>query len=310
MKFLIVGPGAMGCLFASRLGMAGYDVTLLDYNRERAEKISRQGIIVEDVTGEYTVRIPVVVGEPRSRPDYTLICVKAMKTREAGGEIAPWLPKKSMIATLQNGIGNIETLTEIFGKERVVGGGTSEGSTALGWGRIRHAGRGSTIFGPEDGRGASPANLVSAFNKAGFKAESTADVEGIIWGKLIINAGINALTAITRLKNGRLPDLERARLVMEEAVREAAAVAEAKKIRIPYQDPFSRVLDVCCDTSGNTSSTLQDVLNKKATEVDYINGAIVREGEALEIPTPTNRVLTSMVLAIQEGYMNNQGSRD
>jgi len=305
MQFLIVGPGAMGCLFASRLGMAGYDVTLLDYNRERAEKISRQGIIVEGVTGEYTVNVPVTVEETGSQPDYVLICVKAIKTREAGEEIAPWLPKKSMIATLQNGIGNIETLTGIFGKERVVGGVTSEGSTVLGWGRIRHAGRGSTIFGPKDYRGARLENLVSAFNKAGFKAESTADVEGLIWGKLIINAGINALTAITRLKNGRLPDLEVACLVMEEAVREAAAVAEAKKIRLPYQDPFRRVLDVCHDTAGNTSSMLQDVFNKKATEVDYINGAIVREGDVFGIPTPTNRVLTSMVQAIQESYINN-----
>jgi len=302
MNFLIVGPGAMGCLFASRLCMAGYDVTLLDYNRKRAEKISRQGIMVEGVTGEYTVNVPVAVRETGFQPDYVLICVKAIKTREAGEEIAPWLPKKSIVATLQNGIGNIETLTEIFGKGRVVGGITSEGSTLLGWGRIRHAGRGPTIFGPEDSRRARLANLVSAFNKAGFKAESTVDVEGLIWGKLIINSGINALTAITRLKNGRLLDLEGARLVIKEAVREAAAVAKAKKIGLPYPDPFKRVLDVCRDTAGNTSSMLQDVLNKKVTEVDYINGAIVREGDALGIPTPTNRILTSMVQAIQEGY--------
>jgi len=302
MNFLIVGPGAMGCLFASRLYMAGYGVTLLDYKRERAEQISRQGIIVEGVTGEYTVNVPVAVGETGSQPDYVLICVKAIKTREAGEEIAPWLPKKSIIVTLQNGIGNMETLTEIFEKERVVGGITSEGATVLGWGRIRHAGRGPTVFGPEDNPGARLANLVSAFNKAGFKAKSTVDVESLIWGKLIINAGINALTAITRLKNGRLPDIESARLVIKEAVIEAAAVAEAKKIGLPYPDPFRRVLDVCRDTAENTSSMLQDVLNKKATEVDYINGAVVREGDVLGILTPTNRVLTSMVRAIQESY--------
>ena len=302
MNFLIVGPGAMGCLFASRLCMAGYGVTLLDYKRERAEQISRQGIIVEGVTGEYTVNVPVAVGETGSQPDYVLICVKAIKTREAGEEIAPWLPKKSIIVTLQNGIGNMETLTEIFEKERVVGGITSEGATVLGWGRIRHAGRGPTVFGPEDNPGARLANLVSAFNKAGFKAKSTVDVESLIWGKLIINAGINALTAITRLKNGRLPDIESARLVIKEAVIEAAAVAEAKKIGLPYPDPFRRVLDVCRDTAENTSSMLQDVLNKKATEVDYINGAVVREGDVLGILTPTNRVLTSMVRAIQESY--------
>ena len=304
MNFLIVGPGAMGCLFASRLSKAGYDVILLDYIRERAEKISRQGIIVEGVTGEYAVNVPVVVGEVGPQPDYALICVKAVKTREAGESIEPWLPRKTVVATLQNGIGNIETLMEIFGKERVLGGVTAEGATVLGWGKIRHAGRGSTIFGPDGGPESPSEILVSAFNKAGFKTESTADVEGLIWGKLIINVGINALTAITRLKNGRLPELQGARLVMEEAVKEAAVVAKAKKIQIPYHDPLDRVLGVCRDTAGNISSMLQDVLNKKVTEVDFINGAIVREGEALGISTPINHILTSMVQAIQESYIN------
>jgi len=302
MQFLIVGPGAMGCLFASRLSRAGYDVTLLDYIKERAEKINQQGIMVEGVTGEYTVNVPVVVGETGSQPDYVLICVKAIKTREASEAIEPWLPRKSVVVTLQNGIGNIETLTEIFGKERVLGGVTAEGATVLGWGKIRHAGRGSTIFGPEGSPERPSKRLVSAFNKAGFKTESTANVEGLIWGKLIINVGINALTAITRLKNGRLPELKGTRSVMEEAVKEAVAVANAKKIQFPYHDPLGRVMDVCRDTAGNISSMLQDVLNKKVTEVDFINGAIVREGEALGISTPINRILTSLVQAIQESY--------
>jgi 2-dehydropantoate 2-reductase len=302
MHFLIVGPGAMGCLFASRLSRAGYDVTLLDYIRERAEKISRQGIMVEGVTGKYTVNVPVVVGEAGPHPDYAMICVKAINTKEAGEAIEPWLHPKTVVATLQNGIGNIETLTEIFGKERVLGGVTSEGATVLGWGKIRHSGQGPTIFGPEGGPESPLERLVSAFNKAGFKTESTANVEGLIWGKLIINAGINALTAITRLNNGRLPGLKGARLVMEEAIKEAVDVAKAKKIQIPYHDPLGRVLGVCHDTAGNISSMLQDVLNKKVTEVDFINGAIVREGEALGIPTPVNRILTSLVQAIQESY--------
>jgi len=302
MHFLIVGPGAMGCLFAARLSKAGYDVTLLDYIRERAEKISRQGIMVEGVTGEYTVNVPTIVGKIGSKPDYTLICVKAIKTREVGETIGSWLPQQTVVATLQNGIGNIETLMEIFGKERVLGGVTAEGATVLGWGRIRHAGQGSTIFGPEGGPESPSKKLISAFNKAGFKTGSTDNVEGLIWGKLIVNVGINALTAITGLKNGRLPELKGTRLVMEEAVKEAVAVAKAKNIRLPYEDPLGRVMDVCRDTAGNIASMLQDVLNKKVTEVDFINGAIVREGEILGISTPVNRVLTSLVQTIQETH--------
>ena len=200
MRFLIVGPGAMGCLFAARLNKAGYDVTLLDYIRERAEKIRRQGIIVEGVTGKYAVKVPIVVGNIPFQPDCTLICVKSIKTREVGETIHPWLSPEVVVATLQNGIGNLETLVEIFGEKRVLGGVTAEGATVLGWGRIRHAGQGSTIIGPKKNRGSILEKLVSAFNRSGFKASSSDNVEELLWGKLIINVGINALTAITGLK--------------------------------------------------------------------------------------------------------------
>jgi 2-dehydropantoate 2-reductase len=302
MHFLIVGPGAMGCLFASRLKRAGYAVTLLDYIRERAEKITRQGIMVEGVTGEYRVEVPVEVGEIGSEPDYVLICVKAIKTMEVGKAIAPWLPPQTSVVTLQNGIGNLEILMDIFGKNRVLGGVTAEGATVLGWGRIRHAGQGSTLFAPKGAPHSPLGPLVAAFNRAGFKTDSADNLETLMWGKLIINVGINALTAITGLKNGRLPELRGTRLVMEEAVKEAVAVAEAKNIRLPYQDPLGRVTEVCRDTAGNIASMLQDILNKKVTEVDFINGAIVKEGEILGISTPVNRTLTLLVQTIQETF--------
>ncbi len=124
----------------------------------------------------------------------------------------------------------------------------------------------------------------------------------LLWGKLIINVGINALTAITRLKNGRLPEIRGARIVLEEAVKEAVAVAKAKNIHLPYPDTLGRVTQVCDATAENIASMLQDVLNQRETEVDAINGAIVREGDALGIPTPVNLTLTSLVHAIQETY--------
>ncbi|MFC1868328.1 ketopantoate reductase family protein [Thermodesulfobacteriota bacterium] len=302
MHFLIVGPGAMGCLFAARLKRAGYDVILLDYIKERAEKINRQGIIVEGVSGEYIANVPTVAGGIPSQPDLVLICVKSIKTEEASKAIEPWLSQKAVVATLQNGVGNLEILEGIFGKERVLGGVTAEGATVLGWGKIRHAGQGTTIIGPEGALNSPCEKLVSAFNKAGFRAGSADNVEELIWGKLIINVGINALTAITGLKNGRLPELKGTRSIMEQAVEEAVAVAKAKNIRLPYTDPFNRVIEVCRDTAGNIASMLQDVLNKKMTEVDFINGAIVQEGEALGIPTPVNNTLTSLVQTIQETY--------
>ena len=299
MNFLVVGPGAMGCLFAARLKKAGHIVKLVDYNPERANHISAHGIRVEGVTGEYEVQVPTVVGRVSEKPDVALICVKANRSRDVGETLATWLPKKTHILTLQNGIGNLEILQEALGDHTVLGGVTAQGATVLGPGHVRHAGEGETVIGPE---GHPVGEIVSAFNRAGFDTRSVRDVNSLIWGKLIVNVGINALTAITRLKNGRLPEIEGTRRVMEEAVGEAVAVAEAKEVNLPYPDPIERVLEVCRATSGNIASMLQDILNQRITEVDFINGAIVREATALGIAAPVNRTLTSLVKAIHGSY--------
>lgn len=302
MRFLVVGPGAMGSLFAACLQKAGFDVTLLDYIEERAKKINAHGIRVEGVTGDYTEKVLTTTGDIPQPPDLVLICVKAYNTREASLNIAPWLKPETGIVTLQNGVGNLEILEEIFGNDRVLGGVTAEGATLLGPGEIRHAGRGETIIGPGGDSGSPAEKMVTAFNQAGFQARSVKHVKDLIWGKLLINVGINALTAITGLKNGRLPEMDGTRLIMEEAVKEAVAVAEAKNINLPYPDPIGRVIEVCRATAGNIASMLQDVLKEKLTEIDFINGAIVREGKNLGIPTPVNFTLTSLVQVIQKTY--------
>ena len=302
MNFLVVGPGAMGCLFAACLKKAGHDVTLFDYKRERADILNNRGITVEGVTGEYRVQVPAVSGKPSQMPDVALICVKANQTRVAAESLESWLGPEAVTLTLQNGLGNLEILEEIFGKDRVLGGVTAEGATLLDLGHIRHAGRGETVIGPEGPLESPVAKIASAFNAAGFNTRSVEDVNNLIWGKLIVNVGINALTAITRLKNGRLPKIEGTREIMEEAVHEAVAVAHAKGLGLPYPDPVKRVLEVCQATAENIASMLQDVLKQRITEVAFINGAIVREAHILGISTPVNRTLTCLVQAIQETY--------
>jgi 2-dehydropantoate 2-reductase len=302
MHFLVVGPGAMGCLFAAGLKRAGYEVTLLDYLPERARQINNRGIVVQGVTGEYNVKVPAVADRISIQPDVVLICVKSYTTKQAAEKIKPWLSPEAFVVTLQNGVGNLEILEEIFGKKKVFGGITAQGSTLIGPGKIRHAGQGETIIGPEEDSDSSLERIVSAFNTAGFKTRSIKNVVDLIWGKLIINVGINSLGALTRLKNGRLAELNGTRRVMENAVKEAVAVAHAKNIPLPYPDPLARVMEVCRDTAENIASMLQDVLKERITEVDFINGAIVREGIALGIPTPVNHTLTCLVKSIQETY--------
>jgi 2-dehydropantoate 2-reductase len=292
----------MGCLFAARLSKAGHDVTLLDYRQERADFINRNGVSLKGLSGDFKLRIPTTTRKVSDMPDVVLLCVKANQTRTAAQNLEPWLGHGATVLTLQNGLGNVETLKGILGDERVIGGVTAEGATLLGPGQARHAGQGQTVIGAEGIAGRAASDIVSAFDAAGFDTRSSDNVNDLIWGKLIVNVGINALTAITRLRNGLLPTVEGTRMVMEMAVSEAVAVATAKGINLPYPDPLERVMGVCEATASNVASMLQDVLNHRMTEIAFINGAVVREAKAFNIPTPVNHTLTCLVQAIQETY--------
>ncbi|MBN1276212.1 MAG: 2-dehydropantoate 2-reductase [Deltaproteobacteria bacterium] len=302
MKFLVVGPGAMGCLFAARLKMAGHDVVLLDCIQQNADIINKNGLRIEDLSCDFFSHVPAVLSASKQAPDVTLICVKSYDTRQAAEDIRPWLNPEAVVLTLQNGLGNVEILEDVFGKANVLGGVTAEGATLLGPGHVRHAGEGETVIGPEKTRPGLIRDIVNAFNSAGFRTRSAENVDDLIWGKLVINVGINALAALTGLRNGTLPTLSGTISIMEEAVSEAVAVAHKKGINLPYASAIERVLEVCRSTSGNIASMLQDVMNKRTTEIEAINGAIVREGKDMGIATPVNATLARLVSAVQETY--------
>ncbi len=302
MDFLVVGPGAMGCLFAASLKRAGLEVELLDYRPDRAAEMDGSGIRVEGLSGEYEIRVPATIGPLSGDPEFVLICVKSNRTEAAGRAVRELIQGDPFIVTLQNGLGHVNTLERIFGQGRVLGGVTSEGATLLETGRVWHAGRGETVVGPRKEPPDAADRLVEAFIRAGFEARSSERVRELIWGKLIVNVGINALTALTRLRNGRLPEVPGTLRIMEKAVAEAAEVAYAKGVQVPYEDPLARVIEVCRATSSNMASMLQDVLRERITEVEYINGAISREGMALGVPTPVNETLTALVQALEETY--------
>ncbi|MBW2708221.1 MAG: 2-dehydropantoate 2-reductase [Deltaproteobacteria bacterium] len=303
MNFLIVGPGAMGCLFAGHLKKAGHPVVILDYREDRARHINENGISLEGVGGKFKVQVDAVTQKKPSRKIHmALICVKAYQTDEVARTLSSWLDPDVGVLTLQNGLGNLEILQKVLGDKRVLGGVTAEGATLLGPGHVRHAGRGPTIIGPTGSDDGPVANIVSAFADAGFDIRAVDGVEDLIWGKLIVNVGINALAAITKLKNGQLPDIDGTRQVMKEAILEAVRVADAKGIKLPFPDPIERVLEVCRGTADNIASMLQDVLAQRATEIRFINGAIVSEGRRLGIPTPVNFTLSCLVEALQDSY--------
>ncbi|MDD5225410.1 MAG: 2-dehydropantoate 2-reductase [bacterium] len=304
MKIAVIGAGATGSLFAWFFHRAGEEVWLLDIHPDRAEIIRRQGISLEGISGEQRFS-PRVALDPREigPVDLVLIAVKSYHTESAVESAARLLSREAFVLTLQNGIGNLEKIAAAVGKNRTLGGSTAQGSTLLGPGRIRHAGKGDTIIGEISGPPTERVEkIVAALRQGGAEAKSTANLAGVIWGKLLINAGINPLTALTRLKNGELLNYPGTRAVMQAAVQEGEKIARVKNIQLPYEDAVTRTEAVCRATAGNISSMLQDVLKKKRTEVANINGALVREGEALGIPAPVNQTLNGLVQTLEESY--------
>jgi 2-dehydropantoate 2-reductase len=304
MKIVIVGPGAMGCLFAAFLSKSKEELWLLDKNKENAAKINEFGISLEGVSGSWQAKPKAThSAQDIGKADLILVCVKSFHTKQAIEQIKPLLQENTKIMTLQNGIGNIEIIAELAGEDRVIGGITNEGATLVEIGKIRHAGRGETLIGTLDGK--VPVEIRSireVFNKVGLQTRLSRDIKSLVWSKLIINAGINALTAITRLPNGRLTEFEGTKRILRDAVTEATRIAKRKRIKLIYDDPLAKVEAVCEGTSGNISSMLQDVLRNKRTEIDFINGVIVRLGQELGIAVPTNKLLVDLVKTIESSY--------
>lgn len=304
MKIVIVGPGAMGCLFAAFLSKSKEEIWLLDKNKDNAAKLNEIGISLEGVSGNWQAKPKITANvQDIGKSELILICVKSFNTKQAIEQIKPLLQENTKIMTLQNGLGNIEIIAELVGEDRVIGGITSEGATLIDIGKVRHAGHGETIIGTLDGK--VPVEMRSIreiFNKVGLLTKMSRDIKGLVWSKLIINVGINALTAITRLPNGKLTEFEGTKRILRDAVTEATRIAKRKRIKLIYDDPLAKVEAVCESTSANISSMLQDVLRNKRTEIDFINGVIVRLGQELGIAVPTNKLLVDLIKTIESSY--------
>lgn len=304
MRIAVVGAGAMGCIFGGTLSEAGHEVTLIDVWTEHVKVLNERGLRLTGVSGDRTIPVRAVTS-PAGLPaqDLVIIFVKSNATETAVREATNLIGPMTCVLTLQNGLGNAEKIGRIIGQEKVVAGVTSHGGTVLGPGEVRHAGRGETVLGELSGRLTERVEkLAQTFSAAGLEARAVASVDSLVWSKLLVNVGINALTAILRVNNGELVKHPETRELVAMAVEEGARVAAAKGIKLIHDDPVANCLKVAELTGPNLSSMYQDVRAKRQTEVDVINGAIVTEGEKLGIPTPVNKVLTNLIKAIEKTY--------
>ena len=294
---LIVGTGAMACLFGARLAPYAR-VTLLGTWPDGLRALQQDGIRLDQNGRTQPVRVRATsrVADCRGASQ-ALVLVKSWQTARAAQQLAECLAPQGVALTLQNGLGNLETLQSELGAERAALGVTTVGATLLGPGWARTGGDGPTHLA------AHPRlePLAALLQEAGFEVQPAEDLQGLVWGKLAINAGINPLTALLEVPNGELLVRPGARELMRAAALETAAVAAARGLRLPYPDAADRVEEVAQRTASNVSSMLQDIRRGAPTEIDAINGAIVREGERAEVPTPLNWTLWNLVRAKVNG---------
>jgi 2-dehydropantoate 2-reductase len=287
MRVIIFGTGAMACLFGARLSRVAR-VALLGTWAEGIAAIREFGIRLEDCGELLTAPVQAeCLGVQIEPADFAIALVKSWQTERTAKHIANYLKPDGIVISLQNGLGNLELLGD-----RAFPGATTEGATLVGPGHVRAGGSGTTHI-------AAPGWAVELLKNAGFDCQrcSPDEVDGLLWGKLSISCGINALTALLRVPNGELLNRADADNLMIRAAQECAGVAQARGVRLPFSDPAVRVREVAEQTASNQSSMLQDILRGAPTECDAINGAVAREGKRLDFPTPVNEILWRLVRA-------------
>ncbi len=308
MKIAIVGSGAIGGLFGARLSGSGENVVLFDLSRTLIEAITREGITIEIPSGEkstFPVKITddiATIGEV----DLVLLCVKGYHTRSAVEGAFPVIGEDTQILSIQNGVGNIETIAEIIGNPgRVMGGSMKSNVLPISFTHLLYSRGEDLVFGPMDGRVRQVhRDIMEIIRKSGFQAKVTDNIQGALWTKVSHNV-MNALAAVLWMTNEEFMNYPSAVTIWEMAVKEAADVAAAQGIVLDEpEDPWAgprMVYRMWRETgSKGKATTLQDLETGRKTEVEIINGAVVEAGKRLNIPTPANETLTLLVKAMEE----------
>ncbi len=303
MKIAVIGAGAMGSLFGGLLAESGADVWLFDIWDEHVNAINKNGLKIERKGKFRSVSIKATIDQDQiGISDLIIIFVKSTHTGQAAQKAKFLMGDNSLVMTLQNGMGNADIIAETIEPSRIIAGTTSYGATLLGPGSIRHAGIGPTTIGMwADGAKDKVLYIAKYFLESGIKTEVVDDIKSVIWNKLLINVGINAITALTGIKNGQLLDLSATRNISRAAVEEAMELAKAQGINI-NKDSVEHVFQIAEATSSNRSSMGQDVDNKRITEIEAINGFVVHEASAMGIKVPVNKTLTALIETVQSHY--------
>jgi len=296
MKIAVMGAGAVGCYYGGMLARAGHDVVLVA-RPAHVEAMRRDGLFMDTQSFQEHVRVQADT-EARAvqGAQCVLFCVKSTDTEIAGRAMAPHLEDGAVVLSLQNGVDNAARLQDVL-RRPVLPAVVYVAAGMAGPGHMRHHGRGELVIAPSPASG----EIARVFAAAGIPVEISDNVEGALWAKLVLNCVYNPLSAITRLPYGEIvdsPGLDVPRM-MDDIVRECMAVARASGIRLP-EGTAEAVLPLARSMATQVSSTAQDLARGHRSEIDHLNGYVVRLGETLGVATPANRMLHTLVRLLEK----------
>ena len=293
MHFAIMGAGAVGCYFGGMLARAGHPVTLIGRESHvaafRAHGLRLQATTFDEYVPVSATTDPIGVQDA----DVVLFCVKSTDTEAAGAQIRPHLKPGAVVLSLQNGVDNAPRLADVLGRA-VIPAVVYVACGMAGPGHVQHHGRGELVIRPYDGDQA----LIAACAQAGVTVTTSDNVEGELWAKLVINCAYNALSALTRQPYARLVTFDGMWDVMRDIQRECLAVAAADGITLPG-DTWVAIENIARTMPTQLSSTARDVMRGHPSEIDHINGYVLRRAALHGLPVPANRLLHTLVRALE-----------
>jgi 2-dehydropantoate 2-reductase len=296
MHFAVIGAGNMGCVYGANLARIGEEVTMIDVWLDHVNAMRSGGLQMSGLHGEFVAKVEATTNPKEAKKaDVAIITVNAYQTRDAAESANQVLKDDGFALTLQNGLGNIEILIEVLGKERVMAGLTFHSGDLKAPGKVAHTNKGPTFLGELNmTRTDRLQAVVDRMLKAEVEPVVEPDILATIWGKFVHNCGLNAICAMTDLRPGHIQEVPELDAFQTLIIEEALALVDAKGIKIPESDPV-RAIKAYSAIKFHRVSMKQHLDRERMTEIDALNGYIVRESEKLGLKAPYNDALTRLM---------------
>lgn len=305
-RIAVVGAGAVGCYFGGMLARAGIPVTLIG-RQKHVEAIERDGLFFDGLHFQERIAVSASTEIEAMRDAATvLLCVKTLDTENAAKALCPLLASDAVIVSMQNGVDNVSRIRAATGIEAIPAV-VYVGTAMTAPGRVKHSGRGDLVIGDiweNEHLQRRLEGVAAMFANAEVPCRVSDNVEGELWIKMIINCAYNAISALGHARYGALASQPETREVMRMVTEEALVVALVEGVRMPDIDMVQTVWKIADAMSGATSSTAQDIARGNHTEIDSLNGYLVRRGAELGVPTPVNQTLHALVKLLESASGN------